>query len=87
MKKNDILLIVGVAFVTGIFSLILSTVLFGGQKKHTEKVPISQTIKTTFPDVQNDPSYNSFLNANALDPAQPIQVGNSQNNQPFNGSQ
>jgi hypothetical protein len=87
MKKNDIILIAGVALVAAIFSIIITSLIFGGHKKHVETVPISQAITTTFPDIQNDPAYNSFLNPNALDPAQPIQVGNSQNSQPFNGSQ
>lgn len=85
MRRNDIIIIAGVAVVTAIFSLILTSLLFSGPKNRGAKVPVSQAITTTFPDVKNDPAYNNFFNTNALDPAQPVSVGNAQNNQPFNG--
>jgi hypothetical protein len=85
MKREDIYIIVGVAVVAAIFSLILTNLIFGGPKKRGEKVPVSRAITATFPDIKNDPAYSTFLNTNALDPAQPIPVGKSQNNQPFNG--
>jgi hypothetical protein len=87
MKKNDIALIAGVAVVTAIFSLIITSLLFSSPKHRGDNVPVAQPITTTFPDVKNDPDYSSFLNTNALDPAQPVQVGKSQNSQPFNGPQ
>jgi hypothetical protein len=85
MRRSDILIITGVAVVSAIFSLILTSILFSGPKNRSEKVPVSQAITATFPDVKNDPAYNTFFNTNALDPAQPVSVGNAQNNQPFNG--
>jgi hypothetical protein len=85
VKRSDIIIVAAVAVVAAIFSLILTSVLFGGPKNRSEKVPVSQAITTTFPDVKNDPAYSTFLNTNAIDPAQPVAVGKSQNNQPFNG--
>jgi hypothetical protein len=51
------------------------------------KVPTAENISTSFPDVKNDPTYNSIFNASALDPALPIKVDSNQQTQPFNGSQ
>jgi hypothetical protein len=47
-------------------------------------VPVFQVISQSFPDFKNDPAYQLFLYQGALDPTQPIQIGNSQNSAPFN---
>ncbi|MDB5161276.1 MAG: hypothetical protein JWO96_656 [Candidatus Saccharibacteria bacterium] len=85
MKNKDIVSLVAVGIVTAIFSFFISGLLFGGSSK-TSKVPTAETVSTSFPDIKNDPVYNAIFNTGALDVAQPVQVGNSQNNQPFNGS-
>ncbi|HET9850059.1 MAG TPA: hypothetical protein VFP35_00290 [Candidatus Saccharimonadales bacterium] len=84
MKQNDIASLIIVAFITAVFSFVVSDLLFGGGH-HSSNVPTASSISTTFPDVKNDPAYNSIFNSGALDPAQPVQVGGSQNSQPFNG--
>ena len=85
MKQGDnkVKLIL-VAVVTAVISLIFSSMIFSSPKKHNLTAPTVQPIKSSFPDVHNDPAYNTFLNQNSLDATQPVQVGNSQNNQPFN---
>jgi hypothetical protein len=85
MKQKDIIALVGVGIFTAIISLVISGFLFGGGARHS-KVPTAENISTSFPDIKNDPAYNSIFNSNALDVAQPVLVGGSQNNQPFNGS-
>lgn len=86
MKRKDILLIIGVAFITGLISLVLSGIFFNPPKKDS-KVPLVDSLTTTLPDIKNDPSYSSFLNDQALNPAQPVQIGPAGNTVPFNSNQ
>ena len=86
MKRTDILTLIGIGLITGLVSLIISGIVFNPPKKDM-KVPSVDTLTTSFPDVANDPSYNNFLNEQALDPTQPVQIGQGQNRAPFNSSQ
>lgn len=83
-QGDDKAKLIVVAVVTGVISLIFSSMIFSSPKKHNLSAPQVEAIKTNFPDIHNDPAFNTFLNQNALDATQPVQVGNSQNNQPFN---
>lgn len=85
MKRKDLLLLISVAVGTGVISLIIAGLLFAPKRLST-KVPVVKPIDSSFPDVVNDPTYNSFLNSNALDLTQPVRIGNNQNQAPFNGS-
>lgn len=87
MKRNGLMTLVAVVLGTGIISLIVAGALFNSPAKRSTKVPVVPAISSSFPDVKNDPNYNFFLNEKALDPTQPIQIGGSPNNSPFNGSQ
>ncbi len=84
MKRKDIVVLIAVAAITGFISLIIASIFFSVPKKQSSKVPAVNTITTSLPDVKNDPNYQSIFNSNALDPAQPVQIGNTQNNAPFN---
>ena len=85
MKDNDSKAkLIVVAVVAGVISLIITSKLFSSPKSHNLQAPVVEPISSTMPDVHNDPAYNTFLNQNSLDATQPVQVGNSQNNQPFN---
>lgn len=86
MKRKDLIIIVVVAIVTGLFSLIISGIFFNPPKKDS-KVPVVDSLSTSLPDIKNDPNYNSFLNEQALDPARPVQIGPAGNTVPFNSSQ
>lgn len=86
MKHKDIMLIAGVAVITGIISIILSGIFFNPPKKDS-KVPAAESLPTSLPDIQNDPTYSSFLNEQALNPAQPVQIGPTGNTVPFNSNQ
>jgi hypothetical protein len=83
MKRKDKFTLVGVALVTAIVSLIIANAIFSKPTKHDSEAPVVETIPATLPDVKNDSSYNVFLNEKALDPTQPVQIGNSQNQAPF----
>ncbi len=84
MKRKDIAVLIGVGVITGFISLIIASILFSVPKKQSSKVPAVDTITTSLPDIKNDPSYQPIFNSNAYDPAQPVQIGNTQNNTPFN---
>lgn len=88
MKRKDVITLAGVGLVAAVVSFVVAGMLFSTPAHRGTKVKIADPIITAFPDVKNDPAYNSFLNTNALNPAQPVQIGNTQNTQPFNsGSQ
>jgi len=88
MKRTEMIRLVLIAIVAGLFSFVVSGALFSSPAKRTANVPVAQPLSTSFPDVTNDPNYSSFLNPNALDPTQPIQIGTGQQNTtPFNQSQ
>lgn len=78
MKKNDILLIVVIAIVAGVFSLVISNMLFstGGKKQLTaQKVEkIDSSFQT--PDTR-------YFNSDGINPTQLIQIGDNVNTQPF----
>lgn len=82
--EDSKLKLIVVAIIAAAVSLLLSSMIFNSPKKHTLTTPDVQSIQATFPDVHNDPAYNTFLNQNSLDATQPVQVGNTQNKQPFN---
>lgn len=80
MKKQDVVLIVVVAFVSAVFSLAISSVLFSG-KHHQQQAEVVQPITADFP--QPD---SRFFNRNAFDPTQQITISPNLNPDPFSGS-
>jgi len=86
MQRKEIATISVFGVLAAVISFIVAGMLFNSPAKHTATAPTVQPITSSFPDVKNDPSYSFFLNSSALDPTQPIQIGNSQNSQPFNGA-
>ena len=86
MKQKDLALLVSVAVFTAILAFVVSSVIFKVPANRSTKIPVAGSINTSFPDIKNDSNYNTIFNTNALDPAVPLQVGSSPNNQPFNGT-
>ena len=82
MKRKDLATIILVAVFAGILSLVMSKLIFKSSA-HNTAVPVAAPLSSSFPDVSNDPFYKTVFNAQALDPAQSIQIGNAGNNQPF----
>ncbi len=83
MKQKDIAVLVLVAGISAIISFVIAGAIFNPSKYSTQ-VPVAQPINPTCPDVANDSAYNTFLNSKALDLTVPVQIGGSQNKDPFN---
>lgn len=83
MKRKEITVLVFVGVVAAIMSLVISNSLFSSDSKRTSKVPVVESINSTLPDLKNDSAYSSVFNEKALDATQPVQIGNSQNPDPF----
>jgi hypothetical protein len=86
MRRKDLMALIATSVVTAVFSLIFATMIFGASKNRSTKIPTVQPINTNFPDIKNDPAYKNIFSSSALDPTQPVTIGNSQNSTPFNGS-
>ena len=82
MKGKDLALIATFGIIAAIISFIVASSVFKPPAGST-KVPNVMAIDPNFPDVKNDSSYNTIFNSNALDPTQPVQIGNQNNNVPF----
>ncbi|MFO0881876.1 MAG: hypothetical protein U0491_00295 [Candidatus Saccharimonadales bacterium] len=78
MKQKDIVLILVVAFVSGVLSFVLANLLFGGEKSYNLKAPTIDAISADF----KQPN-TTYFNSNALNPTKNIVIGDSTNNQPF----
>lgn len=87
MKRQDIIRLSLVGVAAAIISYVISGMVFKVPNNRSTSVPTVDVIPTSMPDIKNDPAYNFFLNKNAVDLTQPVQIGNSQNTAPFNGSQ
>lgn len=82
MKRNDLVSIVLVAIVAGVISYFVAGAVFN-PTSHRTKVQKVESIDASFPDVKNDTAYKAIFNTDALDPTQPIQIGNTNNSTPF----
>lgn len=80
MKRKDITLIIVVVFVSGAVSLVVSSIFISSPKNQHTKVEVVDPITSDFK--QPDKKY---FNAQAVDPTQNIHIGDSTNQQPFNG--
>lgn len=82
MKQKDIALIIIIAAISGLASFFVSRLIFVSANNRQQKVEVVDTITADFP----IPS-SKYFNNNSIDPAQVIQVGNSNNSNPFKGAQ
>lgn len=83
-KNSSLFLLAGV--VALIIGIVFSSALVHAPKTGSVEVESVPPIPASFPDVKNDTTYSNFLNKNALDPTQALQLGNS-NSSPFSGAQ
>lgn len=81
MKRNDIVMILAVACVAGVVSFIASQLLFATPKNRHQQVEVAPAISATF-----KPPETAYFNSESVDPTQTIQIGNTTNPTPFNGS-
>lgn len=78
MKQQDIALIIVVAFVAGIFSLLLTQTIFVSKDSRNLSAETVEPIVAEF----NVPDVKVF-NKDAVNPTQLIQIGDSSNPAPF----
>lgn len=78
MRKNDILLIAVIAIVAGVFSLVISNMLFSTSGKKQLTAQKVDAINSSFqkPDAR-------YFNPEGINPTQLIQIGDNVNTQPF----
>lgn len=82
MKQKDIALILVIVFISAVISIVVSKILFASPKNRQQQVEVVQPITADFPTPDT-----KYFNANAFDPTQLIEIGNSSNPNPFNGKQ
>lgn len=78
IQKKDMLVIVVVAIFAAIFSIIISKIFFTSSSQRNLKAETVQSISTQFQ--QPDPA---VFNDQAIDPTKLIQIGDSNNPEPF----
>lgn len=81
MKQKDLPLIAVAVVFGGVISLVLSNILISSPKNRNTKVEIVNPITSDF----KEPDQRYF-NAQSIDPTQLIQIGDSNNQQPFTGA-
>jgi hypothetical protein len=81
MKQKDVALILVIAFVSAVFSFLLSNKLFVTPTTRQQKVEVVDKITSDFQ--QPDKKY---FNSSSIDPTQSSQVGVDNNQNPFNGA-
>lgn len=78
MKKNDLGIMIAVAIFAGIFSLVLSNLLFTPKSTKGLKAQRIDAVESSFQ--QPDKRY---FNSESINPTQLIQIGDDPNAQPF----
>lgn len=82
MKQKDVALIIVVVFVSGVLSFVVSDVFFGKPADRQQKAEVVDVITSDF----SLPS-GKYFNANSIDPTQLIEIGETNNPNPFANSQ
>ncbi len=80
MKQKDVILIIVIAFVSAVLSLVLSNIVFTSPKNRHQSVEVVDAITSDFPTPDT-----KYFNVTSIDPTQLIQIGNNNNQTPFNG--
>jgi hypothetical protein len=82
MKQKDIAMIIVVVFISGVLSFVVSDMLFGKPAERQQKAEVVDVITSDF----SLPS-EKYFNQNSIDPTQLIQIGDTNNPNPFANSQ
>jgi hypothetical protein len=80
MKQKDLGLILIVIFISAVFSLVLSNKFISSPKNRQQTVEKVTPITAEFPEPDS-----KYFNAESINPAKTITIGNNTNPQPFNG--
>lgn len=81
MKSKDWSVIAVIVILAAVVSFIVSSVIFGGSKTAKLKVEVVSPITADFP-TPNE----KYFNRNSINPTQEIQIGDDNNQSPFNGA-
>lgn len=85
MKQKDLIRLAGLCLITALVAYFISGLVFKVPATRSAQIPVASNIDTTFPDITNDPTYNTIFNKNSIDLAVPLDTSTG-NSQPFNGS-
>lgn len=80
MRQKDMMVILAVAIFSAVLAVVVTKMLFSKPQNRQVEVEIVAPISAEFPDPDK-----RFFNQNAIDPTQAIQIGNSNNPDPFRG--
>ena len=81
MKQKDIIVIVIVSVIAGIFGFIIANALFGGAKAYNLTAPRLSAVTS-----ESNPPSTTYFNSSSINPTKDITIGDTSNSQPFNGS-
>lgn len=79
MKQKDIILIIVVAFISGAFAIILSSLLISSPQNRSQKAEVVEPIVADFPLPDK-----RYFNEQSVDPTQLIRIKGNTNPSPFN---
>lgn len=79
MKQKDIVLIIVIVFISGVFSLVLSNLLISSSDNRQQEVEVVEPITADFA----QPS-DKYFNSRSTNPTQLIQISENKNQTPFN---
>jgi hypothetical protein len=74
MKRRDVVVIAAVAMIAGIVSIVVSQLLFGGNRVYNLKAPRVEAVSAQF----NTPDKKYFNNL-SINPTKIIQIGDTTN--------
>lgn len=80
MKQKDIALIIVIVAVSGVVSFLASGWIFAKPADRQQKAEVVDVITSDFPLPDT-----KYFNPNSVDPTQLIQIGDSNNPNPFSG--
>ena len=80
MRQKDMMVILAVVICSGVLSVVVTKMLFSKPQSRKVEVEVVHPISADFPDPDK-----RYFNSNAIDPTQAIQIGNSNNPDPFRG--
>ncbi len=81
MKQKDLILIIAVAVVAGVFSVVLAKFLFATPGDRQQKVEVVDAISTDFPAPDT-----KYFNTSSINPTRLIQIAQNSNQAPFKSS-
>lgn len=85
MKQQDVALIIIVIAFAAVVSFFASNTLFASGKDKEQIIVKIDPISPTFKDVK-EVTFTKYFNPQAINPTRLIQIGETTNDNPFNGS-